>query len=63
MEDNFNKKWKFQNSEFHFFEIVNRQAPKNDEDSSHKLLKILDMGPISTKRHEMDFWWFKINLF
>ena len=31
----------------------NRPAPKNDEDPSKKLLEILDMEPISSRKHEM----------
>ena len=33
-----------------------RRAPKNDEDPSNKIFKILNMGPISTWKHEMILW-------
>ena len=32
-----------------------RQAPKDDEESSNKILDILHMGSISTRRHEWHF--------
>ena len=51
--------------------IWKRLVPKNDEDPSNTILNILDMGsistrkhewifgsmvPISTRKHEMEFW-------
>ena len=32
-----------------------RRAPINDEDPSNKISKIMDMGPISTRKHEWNF--------
>ena len=32
-------------------QIWKRQAPKNGEDPSKKILKILDMGSVSTSKH------------
>ena len=32
-----------------------RQAPKNPEDPSNEIFKILNMGPISIKKHEWIF--------
>ena len=29
---------------------------KNPEDSSNEILKILDMGSISSRKHEMEIW-------
>ena len=34
---------------WHFWK---RRAPRNDEDPSDQFLKISDMGPISTRKHE-----------
>ena len=36
-------------------QIWKRQAPKNDEDPSNQIFKILNMGPISIKKHEWIF--------
>ena len=33
-----------------------RRGPTNHEDAFLTFLNILNMGPISTKRHEMDVW-------
>ena len=38
-----------------FCEFWKRQAPRNDEDPSNKISKIIDMKPISIKKHE---WYF-----
>ena len=35
-----------------FCQFWKRQAPTNDEDPSNKIFKILNMGPISIKKHE-----------
>ena len=32
-----------------------RRKPHNDEDPSNTILDILDMGPISTRKHEWNF--------
>ena len=42
-----------QNLEIHKWK---RRASKNDEDVSNKCLKILDMGPTSTRKHGMEIW-------
>ena len=39
-----------------FEQIWKRQAPKNDEDPSKTILEILNMEPISSRKHEMEFW-------
>ena len=48
--------YKYQNCEtpivWHF---PKRRAPANDEDSCNKISKILNMGPISSWKHEMFF--------
>ena len=36
--------------------VLKRQAPKHHEDPSKNFLKILEMGPISSWKHEMIFW-------
>ena len=36
-------------------EMLERQGPKNDEDPLNKILKILDMTSISTRKHGWDF--------
>ena len=36
-------------------EFWKRWAPKNDEDPSNKISKIMDMRPISIKKHEWKF--------
>ena len=36
--------------------IWKRQAPTNHEDPSYTFLKILDMGSISSWKHEMESW-------
>ena len=33
-----------------------RRAPNNPDDPFNKTLEILDMVPISIKKHEMEFW-------
>ena len=53
-------------------QVLEKMGTGNDEDPSKKFLKILDMvpistrkhetivgnmGPISTRKHEMAFWW------
>ena len=35
-----------------FCKFEKTQAPTNDEDPSDEILKILDMGSISTRKHE-----------
>ena len=35
---------------------LEKAGTENDEDPSENFLKILDMGPISTWKHEMKFW-------
>ena len=49
------KKIKMKNSDI-WEQIWKRPGPKNDEDPSNKILKILNMGPISTRKHEMEMW-------
>ena len=46
--------WEFGNPKLWHFS--KRRAPQNDEDPSKNFLKILNMGQISTWRHEMIFW-------
>ena len=36
-------------------QIWKRRAPKNDEDRFNEISKIMDMGPISIKKHEWMF--------
>ena len=38
-----------------FWHFWKRRGPKKDEDPSKQILKILDMRPISTRKHERDF--------
>ena len=35
--------------------VWKRWAPTNDEDPSNKILEILGVGPISTRKHECNF--------
>ena len=42
--------------DFHFGgKCWKRRVPKNDEDLFKQILEILDMGPISTRKHEWNF--------
>ena len=36
-------------------QLWKRRAPKNDEDPSNQIFKIMDMGPISIKKNEWIF--------
>ena len=43
--------------ELHPFEVFwKRRAPKHLDDPSNKFLKILDMGSISSRKSEIEFW-------
>ena len=37
-------------------QVWKRRAPKNDEGPSNNILKVLDMGSISIKKHEIEIW-------
>ena len=39
-----------------------RRGPTNPEDPFNKFLKILDMGSIFSKKHEMEFWCFLLTI-
>ena len=41
--------------EFEHFEILERQGPTNPEDPFNEILKILNMGLLSSRKHELDF--------
>ena len=45
--------WEFGKSKMLTFS--KRRAPENDDDPSKNFLKILNMGPLSTWKHEMIF--------
>ena len=43
--------------------ISEKMGTEHDEDPSHKILKILDMGSISSRKHEIDVFvhdWFRL---
>ena len=46
----------FRMSEHDNFESFGNDGAKNPDDPSNKFLKIFDMGSISPRKHEMEFW-------
>ena len=45
-----------ENLDFMFCQFWKRRAPKHDETPSNKISKLLDMGPISSQKHEIGHW-------
>ena len=46
--------------EFIFWDLLENTGTENDEGPSKKFLKILDMGSISSRRREVEVWWYGI---
>ena len=65
LQDTSNGSW---NSPYYFLKILGfaslrttgtfwkRRAPKHPDDPSNKILKVLDMGAVSSRKHEMEIW-------
>ena len=56
----FKNKWCFWKSQDfgnrQFLNFSKRRAPKKNDDPFNKVLKILNMGSVSSRKHEMDIW-------
>ena len=40
----------------HFYQILRRWAPENDEDPRKQIFEILDMNFIAIKKHDIGIW-------